>query len=496
MTEAVENWPARAATLAIEGRAWIDGAYCAAQDAQTYACTSPIDGRMLAEIAHCRAADVDRAVKAARGAFERGVWRAQSPRARKAVLLRWAELVRENADELALLETLDTGKPIADTTSVDIPSSAYCIGWFAEAIDKVGGEVAPVDGCFLGLVTREPVGVVGAVVPWNFPAMIAMWKCAPALACGNSVVLKPSEKSPLTALRIAALAAQAGLPDGVLNVVPGFGDAGAALALHDDVDCLAFTGSTAVGRKIARSAADSNLKRVWLELGGKSPQIVLPDCADLERAARSVAHAVFYNTGQMCTAGSRLLVHRDIKASFLDRVLEIAAEYAPGDPLSPETRMGSLIDASQVDRVLGYVEQGRATARLLRGGQRVRSETGGQYVEPTVFDCTDTRSPIVREEVFGPVLAVTAFDTLDDAVALANDTPYGLAASVWSSDLTTAHETARRLRAGTVWVNGYEETDDMNFPFGGFKESGNGRDNSLHALEKYTELKSTIVRLR
>jgi 4-(gamma-glutamylamino)butanal dehydrogenase len=496
MTESVQDWSARAATLSIEGRAWIDGRYCAAQDSQTYPCTSPIDGRMLADIAHCRVADVDRAVKAARGAFERGAWRSQSPRARKAVLLRWAELVREHADELALLETLDTGKPIADTTSVDIPSAAYCIGWFAEAIDKVGGEVAPVDDNFLGLVTREPVGVVGAVVPWNFPAMIAMWKCAPALACGNSVVLKPSEKSPLTALRLAALAAQAGLPDGVLNVVPGFGDAGEALALHDDVDCLAFTGSTAVGRKIARSAADSNLKRVWLELGGKSPQIVLPDCPDLERAARSVAHAVFYNTGQMCTAGSRLLVHRDIKAAFLDRVLEIAVNYLPGDPLCPETRMGSLIDASQVDRVLGFIDQGRATARLLRGGQRVRSETGGQYVEPTIFDCADTRSPIVREEIFGPVLAVTAFDTLDEAVALANDTPYGLAASVWSADLTTAHETARRLRAGTVWVNGYEETDDMNFPFGGFKESGNGRDNSLHALEKYTELKSTIVRLR
>ncbi|CAD6558146.1 NADP/NAD-dependent aldehyde dehydrogenase PuuC [Paraburkholderia hiiakae] len=496
MTEAAQNWAAQAATLAIEGRAWIDGAYCATHDSRTYTCASPIDGRTLADVAHCRSADVERAVRAARSAFDRGIWRNQAPRARKAVLLRWAELVREHADELALLETLDTGKPIADTTSVDIPSAAYCIGWFAEAIDKVGGEVAPVSSEFLGLVTREPVGVVGAVVPWNFPAMIAMWKCAPALACGNSVVLKPSEKSPLTALKLAALAGQAGLPAGVLNVVPGFGDAGEALARHGDVDCLAFTGSTAVGRKIAHYAADSNLKRVWLELGGKSPQIVLPDCPDLERAARSVAHAVFYNTGQMCTAGSRLLVHRDIKASFLERVLAIAAEYAPGDPLSPDTRMGSLIDAAQVDRVLGYVEQGRATARLLRGGQRVRSDTGGQYVEPTVFDCADTGSPIVREEIFGPVLAVTAFDTLDDAVALANDTPYGLAASVWSANLTTAHETARRLRAGTVWVNGYEETDDMNFPFGGFKESGNGRDNSLHALEKYTELKSTIVRLR
>jgi gamma-glutamyl-gamma-aminobutyraldehyde dehydrogenase len=418
------------------------------------------------------------------------------PRARKNVLLRWAELVRQHADEIALLETLDTGKPIADTTSVDIPSAAYCISWFAEAIDKVGGEVVPTSTHLLGLVTREPVGVVAAVVPWNFPALIAMWKCAPALACGNSVVLKPSEKSPLSAIRLAQLASEAGLPPGALNVVPGFGDTGQALASHMDVDCIAFTGSTAVGRKIARYAAESNLKRAWLELGGKSPQIVLPDCPDLERAARTVAHAVFYNTGQMCTAGSRLLVRREIKGEFIERVLAAAQGYAPGDPLSPETRMGSLIDASQVDRVLGYIQQGRDDATLLTGGRRALNSSGGQYIEPTVFDCPRADIALVNEEIFGPVLSVVTFDSLDEAVALANDTVYGLAASVWSADLSTAHETARRLRAGTVWVNCYEETDDMNFPFGGFKESGNGRDNSLHALEKYTELKSTIVKLR
>ncbi|NPT40272.1 aldehyde dehydrogenase family protein [Paraburkholderia sp. 1N] len=492
----LESWSRRAVELGIEGRAFINGALTEACDGATFPCTSPIDGRALSALARCSEEDVNRAVRAARRCFESGAWRDMEPRARKGVLLRWAELVRQHSDEIALLETLDTGKPIADTTSVDIPSAAYCISWFAEAIDKVGGEVAPTSAHLLGLVTREPVGVVAAVVPWNFPALIAMWKCAPALACGNSVVLKPSEKSPLSAIRLAQLASEAGLPPGALNVVPGFGDTGQALASHMDVDCIAFTGSTAVGRKIARYAAESNLKRAWLELGGKSPQIVLPDCPDLDRAARTVAHAVFYNTGQMCTAGSRLLVHREIKGDFIERVLAAAQGYAPGNPLSPDTRMGSLIDASQVDRVLSYVQQGRDDATLLTGGRRALNGSGGQYIEPTVFDCPRADIALVNEEIFGPVLSVVTFDSLDEAVALANDTVYGLAASVWSADLSTAHETARRLRAGTVWVNCYEETDDMNFPFGGFKESGNGRDNSLHALEKYTELKSTIVKLR
>ncbi len=492
-----EAWSTRAAQLdKIEGRAWIDGAYTDAADGATFASISPIDGRTLAHVAHCRAADVERAVASARRCFESGAWTRLEPRARKQILQRWAELVREHSDELALLETLDTGKPIGDTTTVDIPSAAYCISWFAEAIDKVQGEVAPTTSQLLGLVTREAVGVVAAVVPWNFPALIAIWKCAPALACGNTVVLKPSEKSPLTALRLAQLAHEAGLPPGALNVVPGFGEAGQALASHADVDCIAFTGSTAVGRKVAACAAQSNLKRVWLELGGKSAQIVMPDCPDLDYAAQTVARAVFYNTGQMCTSGSRLLVHRDIKADFIERVLAAAKDWAPGHPLAPDTRMGSLIDPAQVDRVLGYIDQGRAQATLLAGGRQARTESGGQYIEPTVFDCPHSDIAIVREEIFGPVLSILDFDDLDHAIALANDSPYGLAAALWSADLSTVHQTARRLRAGTVWVNGYEETDDMNFPFGGFKESGNGRDNSLHALDKYTELKATIIKLR
>jgi gamma-glutamyl-gamma-aminobutyraldehyde dehydrogenase len=324
---------------------------------------------------------------------------------------------------------------------------------------------------------------------------MASWKFGPALAAGNSVVLKPSEKSPLTAIRIARLAHEAGIPAGVFNVVPGAGEPGKLLALHYDVDCLAFTGSTSVGKQIMQYAGQSNLKRVWLELGGKSPNIVLPDCPDLDRAANAAAGAIFYNMGEMCTAGSRLLVHRDIKDVFLDKLVAAARSYKPGNPLDPQTSMGAIVDKVQLDRVLGYIEAGRAESRLVMGGGRVNQESGGYYIEPTIFE-TSADAKIAREEIFGPVLSVITFDTVEEAIRIANHSEYGLAAAVWTSNLTTAHEVARSLRAGTVWVNCYDEGGDMNFPFGGYKQSGNGRDKSLHALEKYTELKSTLVRLR
>ncbi|MFD1554574.1 aldehyde dehydrogenase [Paraburkholderia silviterrae] len=488
-------WQDKAASLKIDGRAFIDGAPRDAYSGRTFDCVSPIDGRVLASVADCGAADVDAAVAAARRAFEQGVWAGLNPRERKAVLLRWAALMREHQDELALLETLDAGKPIGDTTTVDVPGAAYCVEWFAEAIDKVGGEVVPADHHLVGLVTREPIGVVAAVVPWNFPILMASWKFGPALAAGNSVVLKPSEKSPLTAIRVAQLAREAGIPAGVFNVLPGGGEPGKLLALHRDVDCIAFTGSTNVGKQIMQYAGQSNLKRVWLELGGKSPNIVLPDCPDLDRAAKAAAGAIFYNMGEMCTAGSRLLVHRDIKDVFLAKLLEAAKAYKPGNPLDPEVSMGAIVDKVQMERVLGYIEAGRKESTLLLGGERVNASSGGFYVEPTVFD-TRHDARIAREEIFGPVLSVITFGTIDEAVRIANDSDYGLAAAVWTANLTNAHEIARRLRAGTVWVNCYDEGGDMNFPFGGFKESGNGRDKSLHALEKYTELKSTLVRLR
>jgi gamma-glutamyl-gamma-aminobutyraldehyde dehydrogenase len=490
------DWNDMAAKLSIEGRAFIDGEYCAARSGRTFDCVSPIDGKVLARIADSGEAEVERAVAAARRAFEQRVWAGCNPRARKAVLLRWAALMRAHRDELALLETLDVGKPIGDTTTVDIPGAAYCVEWFAEAIDKVGGEVVPSDHHLIGLVTREPVGVVAAVVPWNFPLLMASWKFAPALAAGNSVVLKPSEKSPLTAIRVAQLAHEAGIPAGVFNVLPGGGEPGKQLALHHDVDCLAFTGSSAVGKQIMQYAGQSNLKRVWLELGGKSPNIVLPDCPDLERAANAAAGAIFYNMGEMCTAGSRLLVHREIKDAFLDRVIKAARGYTPGNPLDPRTSMGAIVDSIQLERVLGYIEAGRAEAKLLLGGARVMTDSGGFYLEPTIFEVTKPHAKIAREEIFGPVLSVMTFDSIEEAVSLANDSEYGLGAAIWTANLTHAHEIARSLRAGTVWINCYDEGGDMNFPFGGYKQSGNGRDKSLHALEKYTELKSTLVRLR
>ena len=495
MEKTLAYWQDKAATLSIEGRAFIDGEYRHAANGRSFDCLSPIDGKLLAKVADSAAEDVNAAVAAARRAFDSRAWSGLNPRRRKAVLLRWAALMREHLDELSLLETLDAGKPIGDTTSVDVPGAAYCVEWFAEAIDKVGGEVAPADHHLVGLVTREPIGVVAAVVPWNFPILMASWKFGPALAAGNSVVLKPSEKSPLTAIRIAQLAHEAGIPAGVFNVVPGAGEPGKLLALHPDVDCLAFTGSTNVGKLIMQYAGQSNLKRVWLELGGKSPNIVMPDCADLERAANAAAGAIFYNMGEMCTAGSRLLVHRDIKDVFLDKLIAAARGYTPGNPLDPKTSMGAIVDQVQLDRVLGYIEAGRAESKLLLGGGRVNQESGGYYIEPTIFD-TQADAKIAREEIFGPVLSVITFDTAEEAIRIANNSEYGLAAAVWTSNLTTAHEMARSLRAGTVWVNCYDEGGDMNFPFGGYKQSGNGRDKSLHALEKYTELKSTLVRLR
>ncbi|HJV06026.1 MAG TPA: aldehyde dehydrogenase [Chromobacteriaceae bacterium] len=489
------QWQQRAAALQIEGRAFINGEYVPASNGNLFSCINPANGEKLAEIAWCSEEDVNHAVKVARQAFESGQWSELAPRARGEILKRFAALIRQHGDELALLETLDMGKPIGDSTTVDVPGAAYCVEWFAEAIDKIGGEVAPLDPKLLGLVTREAIGVVAAVVPWNFPILMASWKFGPALAAGNAVILKPSEKSPLTAIRLGALAREAGIPDGIFQVLPGAGDVGKWLALHMDVDCVAFTGSTAVGKLIAGYAAQSNLKRVWLELGGKSPNIVLADCPDIEKAARAAAGAIFYNMGEMCTAGSRLLVQQDIKQPLLAAIKQAAARYAPADPLDPATRMGAIVDRIQYEKVLSYIDKGSSEgAQLVTGGQAAHGETG-LFIEPTVFDCPRPDLTICKEEIFGPVLSVITFNEVEEAIQLANDSEYGLAAAVWTANVSTAHKMARRLRAGTVWVNCYDEGGDMNLPFGGFKQSGNGRDKSLHALEKYTELKSTLIKL-
>jgi acyl-CoA reductase-like NAD-dependent aldehyde dehydrogenase len=490
------DWHARAAAVRPDGRALIDGQRVAAADGQAFACVSPIDGRTLGQVARGQGPDVDRAVAGARRAFEDRRWAGQSPSARKKILLKFAELLLAAREELALLETLDMGKPVQYSLSVDVPAAARCIGWYAEAIDKIYDEIAPTREQALALIRREPMGVVGAIVPWNYPLIMAAWKIGPALAAGNSVVLKPSEKSPLTALRMAELALQAGLPESVLNVVPGLGnEAGEALALHPDVDAIAFTGSTRVGRRMLEYSSRSNLKRVFNELGGKSANIVFADFNDLDRAADTAAACMFFNQGESCNAPSRLLVQAAIAEDFVARVVARAPAYAPADPLAPDTVMGALVDQTQLATVLGYIESAnREGAQCLAGGSRVRAETGGYYVAPTVFDRVGKSMRIAREEIFGPVLSVIRFQTEEEAVAIANDSAYGLQAGVWSSDLNRAHRVARRLRAGTVHVNQYDE-DDITVPFGGYKQSGNGRDKSLHAFDKYTELKTTWIRL-
>lgn len=490
------NWHERAAALRIDGRPLIGGQRVDAQSGEQFDCVSPIDARVIGSVSRGQSADIDAAVQSARAAFNDGRWAARAPAARKRVLLRFAELILAAKDELALLETLDMGKPIQYSLSVDVPATARCIAWYAEAVDKIYDEIAPTGANALALIQREAMGVIGVIVPWNYPMIMAAWKLGPALAAGNSVVLKPSEKSPLTALRLAEIALEAGLPPGVFNVVPGYGhEAGEALALHMDVDAIGFTGSTRVGRKMLEYAGRSNLKRVYNELGGKSAFLVFPDYEDITLAAKTVAGAMFFNQGESCNAPSRVFVHESIADEFAAIVAAEAPKYAPADPLDPRTVMGALVDDGQLRTVMGYIEAGRAEgATALAGGKQARTESGGYFVEPTVFTGVSNQMKIAREEIFGPVMSVLRFKDEADALAQANDSSYGLQASVWSSNIDRAHRVARQLRAGTVHVNQYDE-DDITVPFGGYKQSGNGRDKSLHAFDKYTELKTTWLKI-
>lgn len=484
------------ASLKFDGRALINGQRVAAADGQTFDCISPVDGRLLTAVARCSQADVHAAVASARAAFEAGKWSRMAPAARKRIMIKFADQILAHADELALTETLDMGKPIQYAKGVDVNSAANCIRWYGEATDKVYDEIAPTPRTALALITREPVGVVGIIVPWNYPMIMAAWKIAPALAAGNSVVLKPSEKSPLTALRLAELALAAGIPPGVFNVVPGYGpEAGSPLALHMDVDCIAFTGSTRVGKQIHVMAGQSNLKRAWTELGGKSPNIVFADCPNLDKAVAAAVGSIFFNQGESCNAPSRLFVEESIKDAFLEKALALVPNYQPANPLDKSTVMGAIVDKVQMDNVLRYIHLGEAEgAKLLAGGQQALTETGGCYVQPTIFDGVTNQMTIAREEIFGPVLSVLSFTDVADVVQQANASIYGLQAGVWTRDINKAHGVARALRAGTVHVNQYDE-DDITVPFGGFKQSGVGRDKSLHAFDKYTETKTTWIRI-
>lgn len=486
----------KAERLSFKNQAFINGRYISAQSGNTFDCINPATGQVLTKVAACDTADVDLAVKAARNAFSSGSWSQRSPSERKRILLKFADLLEQHQFELAVLETLDMGKPIRDSLTSDVPSTISAVRWYAEAIDKIYDEIAPTDPNVLAMITREPLGVIAAVVPWNFPLYLACARIAPALATGNSIIVKPAEQSPLTAIYIAELATEAGIPAGVFNVVPGFGEtAGKALGLHPDVDGVTFTGSTEVGKLFLRYSSESNMKRISLECGGKSPNIVLADCEDLDKAVKASAAGVFYNQGEVCCAPSRLLVEDKIKDVFLEKLSALQQKFQPADPLDPTTVMGAVVDQTQMQRVLKYVELGSSEgAHLIFGGKRTLEKTGGYFIEPTAFANVSNQMTIAQEEIFGPVLSVIAFKDIEEAIKIANATSYGLAASVWTRDINKAHKTARALRAGVVSVNCIN-SGDITTPFGGYKQSGMGRESSLHALNFYTELKTTWIDL-
>ena len=488
------EWEKLSSNLNFHNEAFIDGKFVKAKSEKTFDCFNPSNGKLLTKVSSCDETDVDRAVKSCRKAFDNGHWSRMSPSERKKTLLKLSDLILKNHDELALLDSMDMGKTVSDAFTYDIPGAADLLSWNAEAIDKIMDEVAPTEKNNLAMIRRVPLGVVGAVVPWNYPLDMAMWKCAPALATGNSIILKPAEQSPLSALRFAELAAEAGLPDGVLNVVPGYGEtAGKAIGMHNDIDCVSFTGSTEVGKYFFEYSAKSNMKLIWTECGGKSPNIIFEKSKKLDLAAQLTANGGFFNQGEVCSANSRVLVHENILNEFIDLLKKEASNWVTGDPFDPNSNIGCLVSEDHAVKVKNFINNAKNETELLFEGKIESSENVGTFVAPTIFKDDTGKKEISTDEVFGPVLSIIPFSSDEEAIKIAHDTKYALAASIWTDDLSQAHDISDKLHVGTVSVNTVDAFSTMT-PFGGFKQSGTGNDLSIHAFDKYTGLKTVWIK--